>query len=121
MARWSDEAMANETYDQNQIRMIRDARRAQERADADFARTQRQGTVDSGQWKVDTHYQPANAQNPAPLPLQVCQQCYDLGVSAGRERERIRRWNDRIFCLVLGAFLGFVIAAMLTAIFWAKH
>jgi len=82
-----------ETYDQYQIRMIRDARRAQRAADGDFAR--------------------AGARITAPRPLKDCQQCYDVGKSAGIEWERAQRrpWYTYGICVLLGIFLGLLIAA----------
>jgi len=86
--------MATEPYDQAQTRMIRDARRIQERADAEHA-GQRLHARANG-WADG----------------------YEMGKQEQAERDLSRKWNDRIFCLVLGTFVGFVIAAMLTAAFW---
>jgi len=85
-----------ETYEQSQVRMIRDARRIQEKADTDFARARREHS--------------------APRPSKFCQNCYDVGISAGMERERLKRrpWYTYGFCVLIGAFLGLLLAAAIS-------
>jgi len=94
--------MADETwkgsldYKANQEQMIADTRRARIAADADFARARRQGA--------------------APLPLKFCQNCYALGVSAGIEQERAKKrpWYTYGFAVLMGVFLGLLIAAAIS-------
>ena len=83
-----------ETYEQSQIRMIRDARRIQERADTEFARDRLRVR---GQGWV---------------------QGYEAGKAEQAERDVSKRWHGYIFAFVLGAICGFVVAAVLT---WASQ
>jgi len=87
----------SEPYDQYQIRMIRDARRIQERADADFARARLQAR---GSGWVEG---------------------YEAGKAEQAEREISKRWHGYIFAFVLGAICGFVAAAILTVVFSSGH
>lgn len=79
-----------ETYDQYQIRMIRDARRIQEKADADFAR-QRLHTRAAG-WAEG----------------------YEQGKAEQAERDVSHRWHDAIFAFLVGGIAGFLAAAVLS-------
>ena len=83
-----------ETYEQSQVRMIRDARRIQEKADTEFARQRFRAR---GQGWV---------------------QGYEAGKAEQAERDITKRWHDAIFAFLLGAICGFVVAAVLT---WAAQ
>jgi hypothetical protein len=83
-----------ETYEQSQIRMIRDARRIQEKADTEFAR-QRFHARGEG-WV----------------------QGYEAGKAEQAERDFTKRWHGYIFAFVVGAICGFVAAAILN---WAAN
>ena len=87
----------SETYEQSQVRMIRDARRIQEKADADFARQRFRAR---GQGWV---------------------QGYEAGKQEQAEREISKRWHGYIFAFVIGAIGGFVAAAILTVVFSTGH
>lgn len=81
------------TYTESQQRMIREARRIQERADAEHAgerlRTRGEGRV----------------------------QGYEMGKAEQAERDVSRRWHDAIFAFLVGGIAGFLAAAVLTAAF----
>jgi len=85
-----------ETYEQSQIRMIRDARRIQERADTEFARDRLRAR---GQGWV---------------------QGYEVGKAEQAERDVSKRWHNVIFAFLVGAICGFVAAAILTVAFWRE-
>lgn len=83
-----------ETYDKFQERIVRDAQRIQEKADADFAR---QRLVARGQGWLDG---------------------YEAGKAEQAERDRSQRWHDAIFAFLVGGIAGFLAAAVLT---WASQ
>jgi len=82
--------MAGETYQEFQARTIREARRAQERADAEFAgqRLKARG----GGWTA--------------------------GYQIGRDEEAARRRWDWLAWAVIGAIVGFVLGVFLRPQFW---
>jgi len=80
----------SETYEQSQVRMIRDARRIQERADTDFARDRLRAR---GAGWVEG---------------------YEAGKAEQAEREVSKHWHNVIFAFLVGAICGFVVAAILT-------
>lgn len=87
----------NETYQDSQVRMIREARRRQEAADAAFARERLQARGNG--WV----------------------QGYEAGKVEQAERDVSKRWHGYIFAFVIGAISAFVAVAILTVIFWPGH
>ena len=79
-----------ETYDQYQIRMIREPRRAQETGDAEFARQRLH--VRAAGWAEG----------------------YEQGKVEQAERDVSKRWHDAIFAFLVGGIAGFRGAAILT-------
>lgn len=83
-----------ETYDKFQERIVRDARRIQERADAEFARQRLH--VRAAGWV----------------------EAYEMGKREQAERDISERWHDAIFAFLVGGIAGFLAAAILT---WASQ
>ena len=82
--------MATEPYQQFQERIIREARRAQEAGDAEFARQRLH--VRAVGWAEG----------------------YEQGKAEQAERDISKRWHDAIFAFLVGGIAGFLTAAILS-------